>query len=193
MADGLDCVVLRTPRLLLREWRDEDREPFAAMNQDPLVMKHFPGLMDRAASDASVDRFIGIHAALGYTVWVVEVLDSERGPTSFAGFTGLMPPSFDPPFAHQEPLVEVGWRLCRSGGAWASRPRRRAPASATASTSSALPEILSFTVVANTALARGHGRIGMHYDSEFDHPRAKPDDFWRRHVLYRMAPGDARG
>jgi RimJ/RimL family protein N-acetyltransferase len=31
-------LALRTPRLLLREWRDADREPFAAMSADPEVM-----------------------------------------------------------------------------------------------------------------------------------------------------------
>jgi len=36
-------------------------------------------------------------------------------------------------------------------------------------------------------------RIGMRLDGEFDHPRAKPGDHWRRHALYRMAPGDPRG
>jgi RimJ/RimL family protein N-acetyltransferase len=32
-------ITLRTPRLLLREWRDTDREPFAAMSADPAVME----------------------------------------------------------------------------------------------------------------------------------------------------------
>jgi RimJ/RimL family protein N-acetyltransferase len=191
--DGLDRVVLRTPRLVLREWRDEDRESFAAMNRDPLVMKHFPGLMDQAASDATVDRFMSVHSTLGYTVWVVEVLNSERGATSFAGFTGLMPPSFDPPFAHQQPLVEVGWRLWPQwwGLGIASEAARASVAHGFDVVG--LPEIVSFTVVANTPSRAVMERIGMRYDSEFDHPRAKAGDTWRRHVLYRMAPEDPRG
>jgi RimJ/RimL family protein N-acetyltransferase len=32
--------MIRTERLLMRRWRDEDREPFAAMNADPAVMEH---------------------------------------------------------------------------------------------------------------------------------------------------------
>ncbi len=185
--------MLRTPRLVLREWRDEDRESFAAMNQDPLVMKHFPGPMDPAASDATVDRFMSVHSTLGYTVWVVEVLSSERGATSFAGFTGLMPPSFDPPFAHQQPLVEVGWRLWPQwwGLGIASEAARASVAHGFDVVG--LPEIVSFTVVANTPSRAVMERIGMHYDSEFDHPRAKAGDSWRRHVLYRMAPEDPRG
>jgi RimJ/RimL family protein N-acetyltransferase len=188
-----DLVVLRTPRLLLREWRDDDRGPFAAMNQDRLVMKHFPAVMHRDASDASVDRFMGIHSALGYTVWVVEVLHSDRGATSFAGFTGLMPPSFDPPFPHQQPLVEVGWRLLPQWWGLGIATEAARASVAHGFDVVGLPEIISFTVVANTPSRAVMERIGMRYDGEFDHPRAKPDDDWRRHVLYRMAPDDPRG
>ena len=31
--------VVRTERLVMRRWREEDREPFAAMNADPEVMR----------------------------------------------------------------------------------------------------------------------------------------------------------
>ena len=54
---------LRTERLLLRQWRPEDREPFAALNDDPAVMEHFPGHLDRAASDAMADRIESAIAA----------------------------------------------------------------------------------------------------------------------------------
>ena len=40
----------------LRQWREDDRGPFAAMNADPDVMRHFPSLLDRATSDALLDR-----------------------------------------------------------------------------------------------------------------------------------------
>jgi hypothetical protein len=32
---------IRTPRLLMRHWRESDREPFAALNADPVVMRHY--------------------------------------------------------------------------------------------------------------------------------------------------------
>ena len=47
---------LTTDRLLLRQWRDSDREPFAALNADPAVMEHFPALQTREQSDALIDR-----------------------------------------------------------------------------------------------------------------------------------------
>ena len=43
---------LRTERLLLRRWRRDDRAPFAALNADPEVMRHFPAPMSREESDA---------------------------------------------------------------------------------------------------------------------------------------------
>jgi RimJ/RimL family protein N-acetyltransferase len=41
-------ALLETPRLLLRRWRESDRELFHRMNADPRVMEFFPGLSDAA-------------------------------------------------------------------------------------------------------------------------------------------------
>ena len=34
-------IYIETPRLLLRDWQEEDLNPFSEMNQDPLVMEFF--------------------------------------------------------------------------------------------------------------------------------------------------------
>ena len=34
--------IIQTERLILRQWREEDLEPFAALNSDPQVMEYFP-------------------------------------------------------------------------------------------------------------------------------------------------------
>jgi RimJ/RimL family protein N-acetyltransferase len=47
---------VRTDRLLLRRWREDDVEPFARMNADPVVMEHFPSLLTREQSAAMVER-----------------------------------------------------------------------------------------------------------------------------------------
>jgi len=39
--------MIRTERLQLRAWRDEDRGPFAALNTDPRVMQFFPKTLAR--------------------------------------------------------------------------------------------------------------------------------------------------
>jgi RimJ/RimL family protein N-acetyltransferase len=177
----------------MREWCDEDRRSFAAMNEDPRVMQHFPGLMERAASDAFVDRLDRFHTELGFTMWVLEVVESERGSTSFAGFTGLMPLSFEPPFAHRRPPIEVGWRLWPQWWGLGIASEAARASLDYGFDVVGLPEIISLTVVANAASRAVMERIGMHYENEFDHPRAAPGDHWRRHVLYRIGSGDPRG
>ncbi len=82
----------------------EDREPFAALNADPRVMEFFPACLDRAASDAQVDRIEAHFVAHGFAPWAVEV--PEVAP--FIGLIGLGIPRFQ---AHFTPCVEVAWRL----------------------------------------------------------------------------------
>ena len=61
-------VALRTPRLLLREWREEDLAPFAALSGDPEVMRHLvPFHHDPSHTDSDLDRLMAeaIDAAKG--------------------------------------------------------------------------------------------------------------------------------
>jgi RimJ/RimL family protein N-acetyltransferase len=51
-----ELIEIETERLRLRQWTESDREPFARLNADPRVMEFFPSILDRAASDAMVDR-----------------------------------------------------------------------------------------------------------------------------------------
>jgi RimJ/RimL family protein N-acetyltransferase len=51
-----ELIELETERLRLRQWMESDREPFARLNADPRVMEFLPSRLDRAASDAMVDR-----------------------------------------------------------------------------------------------------------------------------------------
>src|SRR5215472_8376827 len=100
---------IRTARLVLRRWRAEDREPFAALNADPIVMQHFPATLTREESDAAVDRIEAHFRRHGFGLWAVEI----PSVTPFAGFIGLSVPSFQ---AHFTPCVEIGWRLAK--GYW---------------------------------------------------------------------------
>lgn len=87
----------------LRQWRDDDREPFAALNADPEVMRYFPSPLSRQQSDAMVDWASGLIEERGWGLWAVEVV----GGPPFVGFVGLNVPRFMPD------TVEVGWRLAR--------------------------------------------------------------------------------
>ncbi|MFT5574043.1 MAG: RimJ/RimL family protein N-acetyltransferase [Cryomorphaceae bacterium] len=57
---------IQTERLILRQWRDSDRQPFAAFNADEQVMKYFPKTLTRAQSDAQIDRLSELIDRLGY-------------------------------------------------------------------------------------------------------------------------------
>jgi RimJ/RimL family protein N-acetyltransferase len=173
---------LRTERLLLREWRDEDREPWAALNADPEVRRWFPNVLDRAASDAEAERHATRLAERGWGLWAVEV----AGGDPFIGFVGLNEALFEAPF---NPSVEIGWRLARS--AWG---RGYAPEAATAVLDHAfgvlgLDEVVSFTAVGNRPSQRVMEKIGMVRDepADFDHPNVPEGHPLRRHVLYRIS------
>jgi RimJ/RimL family protein N-acetyltransferase len=171
---------LRTERLIMRRWRDEDREPFAEMNADPRVMEHFPGRMTRSESDRLVDRIVAHFDEHGYGLWAVEV----PGKVPFAGFVGLNVTLFEAPFT---PAVEVGWRLAAGhwGHGYATEAAREAVRYGF--DEAGLDEIVSFTVPANVRSRRVMERLGMTRDpaGDFDHPSLVGSPL-ARHVLYRL-------
>jgi RimJ/RimL family protein N-acetyltransferase len=172
---------LRTARLVLRRWRPEDREPFAFLNGDPLVMLHFPATLTRKESDALAGRIEWHFGHYGFGLWAVEI----PSVTPFAGFIGLSVPSFE---AHFTPCVEVGWRLMKRhwGMGYATEGARAALQFGFERLG--LEQIVSFTVPANVPSRRVMERIGMSYSEvdDFDHPLLMEGHPRRRHVLYRM-------
>ena len=100
----MSAPTLRSERLLLRPWRDSDREPFAAMNADARTMEHFPALWTRQESDEFVDKAQATLEREGFGPWAVEVV----GVAPFIGFTSLERVRDDLPFA---PAIEVMWRF----------------------------------------------------------------------------------
>ena len=171
---------LTTDRLLLRQWRDTDREPFAALNADPAVMEHFPRLVTREESDALIDRAAASIADHGWGLWAVEVRETGE----FIGFTGLSIPSFEAPFL---PGVEIGWRLAK--GAWGNGYATEAALAALdfGFGPAGLTEILSFTATTNLPSQRVMQKIGMTHAEDFDHPRLPAGHRLQRHVLYRIS------
>ncbi len=181
----------RTDRLVLRGWREDDREPFAALNADPEVMRHYPAPLTRAQSDAMAAR-AGEHLEReAWGLWAVEVVGAGPGGHGrFAGYTGLSVPGFDP-FAS---AVEIGWRLARWAWGHGYATEAATAALAVGFDELGLDEIVSFTAVPNERSQAVMRRIGMTRDpdGDFDHPRVPPGPL-RRHVLYRIAADDRPG
>jgi len=122
---------LTTQRLYLRRWQAGDRAPFAELNGDREVMRHFPAPLTRHASDELADRLEADIASRGWGLWALE----ERSTGAFIGFTGLAPTDFEASFT---PAFEIGWRLRDQRGVRALRPRpparrRRSPSTSSAS------------------------------------------------------------
>lgn len=181
---------LPTARLVLRRFDAGDHDAMAALNADPVVMEHLPGVMTREATVEGLARIDAHFAAHGFGLWAVEV----RGGPRCVGFVGLMRPSFTAPFT---PCVEIGWRLARE--AWGHGYATEAAHAALAAgfMQLGLAEIVSFTVPANVRSRRVMEKLGLQHDvaGDFDHPRLPDGHPLRRHVLYRIgaprvAPGE---
>jgi RimJ/RimL family protein N-acetyltransferase len=170
---------LRTERLLLRQWRDSDREPFAELNADPETMRYFVSTQTRRESDGNVDRWSADIDERGWGLWAVEVVDVAP----FVGFVGLNVPGFWPD------VVEIGWRLRREhwGNGYATEAAREALRFGFEELG--LEEIVSFTTVSNTPSRRVMERIGMEHDAsrDFDHPAIPDGHPLKRHVLYAIS------
>lgn len=172
-------ISLRGSRVLLRPWQDSDLAPFAALNADPEVMRHFPSVLTLKQTEELIQRIRGGFDQRGWGLWALEV-DGQ-----FIGFTGLSVPAFD---AHFTPCVEVGWRLARAawGQGYASEAARLAVGYGFEQLG--LAEIVSFTAVANQRSRAVMERLGMTNDAadDFDHPRIEAGHPIQRHVLYRL-------
>jgi RimJ/RimL family protein N-acetyltransferase len=53
---GERSPILISERLILRHWRESDREPFARVNADLRVMEYMPHALSNDDSDALADR-----------------------------------------------------------------------------------------------------------------------------------------
>ena len=165
-------------QITLRQWRDSDLEPYAAMNSDPEVMRYFPSVLSREQSEASLVRQQALIEQRGWGLWVLDV------DGAFAGFAGLGIPTFKAPFM---PCIEAGWRLRREYWGRGIAYRGALQALAYGFDVLKLPEILSFTAAVNTPSRRLMERLGFVHDAagDFDHPSIPEGHELRRHVLYR--------
>jgi RimJ/RimL family protein N-acetyltransferase len=178
-------VVAQTNRLVLRQWQESDREPFARLNADPRVMEFMAGPLSRKESDGLVDWIQSHFREHGFGLCAMELREDH----SFVGFVGLSVPSFQAAFT---PCVEIGWRLAADywGRGLATEGAREMVRHAFEVVR--LDELVSFTVPANMRSRRVMEKLGMTHDpaDDFDHPRLPEGHALRRHMLYRLRRGE---
>jgi len=171
-------VALRTPRLLLREWRDDDAGHFAAMSADPGLTEFL-----LPPDETWVMRVRQRWTEHGFGLFIVEL----PGEAPFIGVVGLSDLHPNVPTA---PAIEAAWRLARPywGKGYALEAARAAIEDGLGRLG--LDEIVAITVIGNWRSRRVMERLGMirnpAEDFDFDHPRLPEGHKLRRHVLYRL-------
>jgi len=179
--------MIRTERLLLRGWRDDDVAPFLALCTDPEVMRYFPAVMTLEQVEEFVDRHRRLLEEGQPGLFAVDLADSGE----LIGFVGLAVPQHPLPF---QPCVEIGWRLARP--AWGNGYATEAARASLRHGFEALglDEVVSFTAVVNVPSQQVMRRIGMHRDprEDFDHPALPRGHELSRHVLYRIGAREWR-
>jgi RimJ/RimL family protein N-acetyltransferase len=173
---------LLTHRLSLRQWRAADLEPFAALNSDPVVMEFMSRCLTRAESAEFIGKAQAQLARRGWGLWATEL----RATGELIGCVGLGVPSFE---THFSPCVEILWRLRRASWGYGYATEGARVSLRFAFETLALPEVVAFTVPANSRSRAVMERLGMRRDAggDFDHPRLPDGHPLRRHVLYRLS------
>ena len=175
---------LQTKRLILRQWKKEDYEPFAKLNADPKVMEFFPSVLTKVQSDVMASTLKALISQNGWGFWVLE----EKETGLFVGTLGLHEPSDDLAFL---PCVEIGWRLSHEhwGKGYATEAGLEVLKFAFEVLD--LEEVVSFTAVVNKRSSSLMERLGMKNSYEnFEHVALPKGHRLREHVLYKIQNND---
>ena len=172
--------MIKTDRLLLRQWVEDDFDPFAEMCSDQQVMEYFPNTQTHKQSHEMAKKIQSLIADRGWGLWAVEIPHQS----SFIGFVGLHIPKDSLPFS---PCVEIGWRLSQHywGNGYATEAAKAALDYAFSTLQ--LNQVVSFTTLSNVRSRAVMQKIGMsnsghnfmHPDLEHAHPLCE-------HVLYQI-------
>jgi 3-dehydroquinate dehydratase/shikimate dehydrogenase len=178
---NIHTATVRTSRLILRPWREDDLEPFAKLNADPCVREFFPSIMSREESDREARLIMKFMQERGWCFWAVEVPNVAK----FIGMIGLDTVDFP---VHFSSSVEIGWRLAFDhwGHGYATEGARASLQYGFQTLK--LNEIVAYTALVNQRSQRVMEKIGMHRSpaDDFDFPNVSVDCKVRQQVLYRI-------
>jgi RimJ/RimL family protein N-acetyltransferase len=176
-------IPFRTPRLIVRNWEERDRETFHLINSDDRVMRFFPFRRDRAEADAFMNVLRERIAQDGFGFTAVEI--AATGET--IGFVGMARTNHVPSLPPD--MIEIGWRLAPDhwGKGYASEAARAWTDRAFANLD--IDRVISFAVWNNEPSTAVMRRLGMTAlpERDFDHagvPDTHPH--LKRHVYYEI-------
>lgn len=96
--------LFRSERLGFRNWEEPDIEKMTAINNDPEVMRYFPGLSSQAQTKTFIEQMQTLFNRKGFCYFAVDQLEDN----DFIGFIGLNEKDFESNFT---PCIDIGWRL----------------------------------------------------------------------------------
>lgn len=176
--------MLKTNRLLLRQWTEDDFSPFAEMCRDKDVMEYFPKLQTEEESYKMGEKILSLINKRGWGFWAVEIPNQKK----FIGFVGLHTLTEKMPFS---PCVEIGWRLSKAywGKGYATEAAKETLNFAFNKLN--LNEVVSFTTLANNRSKAVMQKIGMYNSNQnFMHPDIETSNPQCEHVLYKIGQSD---
>ena len=171
--------MIETERLILRRWREEDREPYADIMVDSDVGPWLGGPFTREQAFERIGRFAASLAETGLGRLAIE----RKADGRLIGHCGLAP---SPAFEGVPQGLEIGWALSPDawGSGFAVEAARAVIADGFARTDAS--EVLAFTGTTNLRSQAVMQRLGMTRmpERDFDHPLLAADHPLRRHIVY---------
>ena len=171
---------LRTTRLRLRPWRDDDLASLTAMNAEPEVNTWLggPGLAERSG-----DALRLMQARLQQQGWGILRVEDLAG--TFLGLAGLQPLRPSLPIA---PAIEAVWRFRRAAWGHGYACEAMTALLPAARQCGAPEDIVALIAVPNLRSAKTAERIGFRHDPSLDflHPALDEHHPLRPHRVFRL-------
>jgi RimJ/RimL family protein N-acetyltransferase len=158
-------IEIRTPRLILRRWNDDDLVPMADINADSQVMRWIDdgSVRDLEYTADAIEQWEEEWDEEGFGLFAVELLASGE----LVGFTGLSVPEFLPEVM---PAVAISWRL---GSQFWGQGYASEAAHATlefALQDRGLDRVICINRMGNDASENVIRKLGMEPELETEHP-----------------------
>ena len=176
-------MIFETERLIIRNYRDEDRPIFAAIMGNPAARIYQRSLVTRAESDEFIDRQIETIHETGFGFAVVE----RKVDSALVGEVGIRPVPDYLPFV-KDVRFDIGWQLDPTyfGKGYASEAAKGWLSHTAAERQP--NDVAAYTAAINLPSIKVMKRIGMTHDpsKDFDHPKTKEGHPLRPQIVYSI-------
>jgi len=166
-------------RLGFRTWSDLDLEEMTHLNNDPEVMKYFPGVQDSDKTMGFIQKMHTQYKINEFCYFAVELLGTQE----FIGFIGMTKQDFG---LERGEFVDIGWRLKRSVWGQGLAPEGAKACLDYAYTQFGIKEIYALAVKSNLPSLRVMEKIGMKHEETFIYHKLIEYPKLKECVLYRI-------